>query len=267
MAFLYCAVVKRPSTVLCEHIKEDSDSVARMARSKIGEMYKEEHELKIDRDYVMFGLKIATDEGAMFVCAGRLYEAYGEKAFNLLRKIRSAFFEEFFGGKPATFSKNPNVQPMCYQSEFSKRLEKIMSTYDTGIKMGAVAEAQRKIDETAQIMHKAIMKQQNSNMQTIDLYDKSEDIKQMGNAFLKDAKKFEEQIKSNSFWWCTRNCILMFILPVVLLIVYVCASFVHCGDLTLVIGCRNTTHTTTIRGNLTLPGMFPNPGSDSDAYY
>ena len=238
MALVYIAVTKSPNTILCEAVKEGMETAAKLTRNKMKDIYREQHDFKLDNEYWLYALKLGTDNGAQFVCACKKIEVYDDKAYGFLEKVRREFFEEFFSGKPEKFSSDKKFQPMCYQKDFSSALNKLMGEFDTGIGFGRVNEAQRKIDETAYIMQKNLQKQYNNNLQTLDLYSHTEKIKDMGKVLLKDSKKFEEQIKKNSFWLCSRNCILMFVIPIVILILYVCASFVYCGDLTMLVGCR-----------------------------
>ena len=236
MAFVYCAAVKFPSTVLCENTKEGNESLAKVARSRTRDVYKEEQEIKLSEDYTMYSLKLALDNEALFVCVAKQSEVYREKAFTVLQRIRRGFLEEFFHGQ---FPKDMKLQPMCYQQDFAEELGKIADTFDTGIKRGRVLQAQTKIDETAAIMQKALHKQVAHAGDTLLLVDKTEEMKGLGAAFLVNTRKFEAQIKKESFWWCSRNCLLLFCIPTLFLFFYVCYSFVYCGDLTAAVGCRN----------------------------
>jgi len=237
MSFVYCAVLKFPGTVLCEFQRDGATTACKTARSKSKEVFKEQQEIPLENDCIMYSLKNASDNDAQFICVCTQGEAYEDKAFTLLSKVRRDFLDEFFGGK-ATGFKEKKMSSMCYQQDFCKQIELAMKNLDTGIKLGTVRIAQQKVDETAAVMQNALRKQMDMNMNTVDLYEQSADIKKSSKQFLLEGNRFEQQIKKSSFWWCSRNCILMFLIPIIIMILYVCGSFVYCGDLTAAVGCR-----------------------------
>eukprot|EP00826_Nyctotherus_ovalis_P026829 TRINITY_DN2092_c0_g3_i1.p1 TRINITY_DN2092_c0_g3~~TRINITY_DN2092_c0_g3_i1.p1 ORF type:complete len:272 (-),score=63.19 TRINITY_DN2092_c0_g3_i1:56-871(-) len=237
MAFLYCAVLKHPGAVLCEFQGQGVTSVCKSARDKSKEVYKEKQELVVDREYSLYSLKYSQDSGLQFIYLGRTAEVYAEKAYAVLTKVRRDFLEEFFGGDAGKF-KGDKVYPMCYQQDFSPTIEKLLKVHETGINMGTVRTAQTKINETAQVIQGAIKKQMENNYDTIGLYDQSTAMRDATKTFLKETVKLENQVKRNSFWMCSRNCLLMICVPTVVIILYICFSFVYCGDLTALVGCR-----------------------------
>jgi len=237
MTFVYCAVMKYPGTVLCEFQEQGTSSVCKTARNKSKEIHKEKQNFVIEHDYSLFSLKYSQDNNLQFICVGRTTEVYAEKAYAILTRIRTDFLEEFFGGNAENF-KRDKASPMCYQQDFNSNLEKVLKAHETGINMGIVHTAQTKIDETKRVMQGAIKKQMDNNYDTIGLYDQTAAMKEASKTFLKETVKLENQVRRNTFCWFSRNCILMVLIPLAIIILYVCFSFVYCGDLTALVGCR-----------------------------
>ena len=114
MAFVYCAIIKYPGTVLCEFQQSDFSSVSSLSHKKSKEIYKEKQEIIINNEFTLFSLMYAQDNNAQFICVGKTKEVYSDKAYTLLTKIRKDFFDEYYKGNSESFD-NCKVTSMCYQ--------------------------------------------------------------------------------------------------------------------------------------------------------
>jgi hypothetical protein len=222
--------------VVCELVKPYGESLKDQIITKSEEVYRVQQTFTLDEDYNMWSYKRDEDMDAQFVCAASSNSISEEKAFNFLQRLRNEFFEDLFLGDTNKWNKETKKRG-CYQEAFEGKMEKIYDMFNTGINMNKVNVAQKKLNETKGVLQNCLKEQIKGTSDTAVLMDTAAKLKKDTNVFMKTSKKYEEEIIKSAFWLCSRGCILIFALPVILIMGYICSSFVYCGDLTLLVGC------------------------------
>ena len=156
-----------------------------------------------------------------------------QQADRFLQEVKSQFTNKF-GYNAAEIAK------LDIDRHFSNDLNKIINNHKTGIKFGAMKEAKNEVNRTKEIVNEGIVLQLDNTDATQNLLDKSENIKDEAEKFEKTAAEFEKIIKKQMWWLCSKQCLMIFLIPAFILGVYFLVSFLVCDDVySLIVGCRD----------------------------
>ena len=188
------------------------------------ENYKDQSFIKDFNGYAVQLLK----DTLTFVCLLKKGED-SDKPLKFLYKIKNDFAFKFCGGD---LSKANKKELMGKVDSFRSEMLKHGKTFDTGINMDLVNKANEEIHEVTGILHKAIKHQVGDQQETQKLLEDTENIYKVAQEVEKNAQKMEPSC-CKRFWGCSKPCIILFSVLIVLVVVYFIVAEIACDSANL----------------------------------
>lgn len=202
---------------MAEQERKDEDEQERFQRVKLeGMAAVASVECHLMNDIVFIGIVTTT--------------GYNEdKAKRFLEEFHEAITRHYQNNL-VFIKKQDNLRPNIFDKKFTPDFKRIMSNHDTGIEMGTIDEAQNQVDEIRQIAERATSKQLNNLAEGERLLKTTQQMNELAQEFQKDAHKMETIMQNQSWWMCSKKCILMIGGAILgLFLVILVATWAICG--------------------------------------
>ena len=116
---------------------------------------------------------------------------------------------KMYKGNLVFILRQQNLTPNVYDKVFKPNFSKVIDNYNTGINSTNLNKAFEKVDEVKAIAQRSVEQMNKNREDTEKLLASTEEINMLAKDFQKNAHEMEVIQKRNSFWLCSKPCVLM----------------------------------------------------------
>jgi hypothetical protein len=117
---------------------------------------------------------------------------------------------KMYKGNVSFMFKQSNLERNCLDKFLRAKVSKIIENYNTSINSKNLNAAFQKVDEIKAIAGRTITKMAANMEQTEELLKHSQEIQYLSKDFQKNSETLETMMESQSFWMCSRKCLMIF---------------------------------------------------------